>query len=105
MTPDSSPMEPRVDPSAVDMYDSYMNEVAVSEARSRLAEVLEEVRRSAEPVMVTRRGRRVAVILDIDSFDRLVDHADDVEDRRELAAARIDDDYVPWDDVKAALGL
>ena len=105
MTPDSSPMEPRVDPSAVDMYDSYMNEVAVSEARSRLAEVLEEARRSAEPVMVTRRGRRVAVILDIDSFDRLVDHADDVEDRRELAAARTDDDYVPWDDVKAALGL
>ncbi|MCQ3808706.1 MAG: type II toxin-antitoxin system Phd/YefM family antitoxin [Acidimicrobiia bacterium] len=54
--------------------------------------------------MVTRRGRRVAVILDIDTFDRLVDHADDVEDRRELAAARIDG-YVPWDDVKAALCL
>ncbi|MCQ3808641.1 MAG: type II toxin-antitoxin system Phd/YefM family antitoxin [Acidimicrobiaceae bacterium] len=82
-----------------------MNEVAVSEARSRLAEVLEEARRSAEPVMVTRRGRRVAVILDIDTFDRLVDHADDAEDRRELAAARIDDDYVPWDDIKAELGL
>ncbi len=49
-------------------------------------------------------GRRVAVILDINSFDRLVDHADDVEDRRELAAARIDDDYVPWDDVKAGAG-
>ena len=77
----------------------------MSEARSRLAEVLEEARRSAEPVMVTRRGRPVAVILDIDSFDRLVDHAEDVEDRRELATARTDDDYVPWDDVKAALGL
>lgn len=87
------------------MYDSYMNEVAVSEARNRLAEVLEEARRSAEPIIVTRRGRRIAVILDVDSFDRLVDNADDVEDRRELAAARADDDYVPWDDVKAALGL
>ena len=82
-----------------------MNEVAVSEARDRLAEVIEETRRSGEPISVTRRGRRVAVILDSDAFDRLVDAADDVEDRRELAAARAEDDYVPWDEVKADLGL
>ena len=82
-----------------------MNEVAVSEARNRLAEVIEEARRSGEPISVTRRGRRVAVILDSDAFDELVDRADDVEDRRELDRARADDDYVPWDEVKAALGL
>ncbi len=82
-----------------------MSEVAVSEARNRLAEVIEESRRSGEPVSVTRRGRRVAVILDSDAFDRLVDRADDAEDRRELHAARADDDYVPWEEVKAALGL
>lgn len=87
------------------VYDSYMNEVAVSEARNRLAEVIEETRRSGEPISVTRRGRRVAVILDSDAFDRLVDSADDAADRRELEAARRDDDYVPWDEVKAALGL
>ena len=87
------------------MYNSYMNEVAVSEARNRLAEVIEEARRSGEPVSVTRRGRRIAVILDSEAFDRLVDIADDVEDRRALQAARVDDDYVPWDEVKAALGL
>lgn len=88
-----------------DLYDSYMTEVAVSDARNRLAEVIEESRRSGEPVSVTRRGRRIAVILDSDAFDRLVDAADDVEDRRELEAARRDDDYVPWDEVKAELGL
>ena len=87
------------------MYDSYMSEVAVSEARNRLAEVIEESRRSGEPISVTRRGRRVAVIIDSDAFDRLVEIADDVDDRRELEAARADDDYVPWDDVKAVLGL
>lgn len=87
------------------MYDSYMSEVAVSEARNRLAEVIEESRRSGEPISVTRRGRRVAVIIDSDAFDRLVEIADDVDDRRELDAARADDDYVPWDDVKAMLGL
>ena len=82
-----------------------MSEFAVSEARSRLAEVIEETRRSGEPVSVTRRGRRVAVILDSDAFDRLVERADEAEDRRELAAARAADDYVPWDEVKADLGL
>jgi prevent-host-death family protein len=87
------------------MYDSYMSEVAVSEARNRLAEVIEESRRSGEPISVTRRGRRVAVIIDSDAFDRLVETADDIDDRRELDAARADDDYVPWDDVKAMLGL
>ncbi len=50
------------------------------------------------------RGRRIAVIAGADDFDRLVDSANDVEDRRELDAARADDDYVPWDEVKAALG-
>ncbi len=87
------------------MHVSYMKELAVSEARNRLAEVIEECRRSGEPVSVTRRGRRVAVILDSDAFDRLVDIADNIEDRRELEAARAEDDYVPWDEVKAALEL
>lgn len=87
------------------MYDLYMNEVAVSEVRNRLAEMIEMSRRSGEPISVTRRGRRVAVILDSDTFDHLIDDADDKDDRRELDAARADDDYVPWDEVKAMLGL
>jgi len=82
-----------------------MSEVAVSDARNRLAEVIEETRRSGEPVSLTRRGRRVAVILDADAFDVLADAADAVDDRRELDAARAEDDYVPWDEVKSALGL
>ena len=35
----------------------------------------------------------------------LTGDAEDIEDRRELATARAADDYVPWDEVKAALGL
>lgn len=95
----------RLRPASHRMYDSYMNEVAVSDARNRLADVIEESRRSGEPISVTRRGKRVAVILESEAFDRLVDAADDAEDRRDLEAARTDDDYVPWDEVKAALGL
>ena len=86
------------------MYNSYMSELAVSEARSRLAEAI-ELARSGEPVYVTRRGRRVAVLVDADSYDALVEAAEDALDRAELAAARSEDDYVPWEEVKADLGL
>jgi len=87
------------------MYDSYMTEVAVSEAREHLAELIDSARRSGEPVYVTRRGRRVAVIVDADAFDRIVEDAEEALDRADLHAAREDDDYVPWDEVKAELGL
>ena len=87
------------------MYDSYMFEVAVSEARNRLAEVIEESTRSGEPVSVTRRGRRVAVIIDSDSYDELVDAAEDALDRHELELARAENDFIPWAEVKADLGL
>ena len=38
-------------------YDSYMTDVAVSEARDHLAEAIEQDLRSGEPVFATRRGR------------------------------------------------
>jgi len=37
--------------------------------------------------------------------NRLAESADEAADRRELAVVRTDDDYVPWDEVKVALGL
>jgi len=82
-----------------------MTEMAVSEARERLADLIESTRRSGEPVFVTRRGRRVAVILDPELYERLVEDAEDAIDRAELQGARDEDDYVPWDEVKAELGL
>ncbi len=87
------------------LYDSYMTELAVSAARDHLADAIESARRSGEPVYVTRRGKRVAVLMDSDAFERLVEAAEDAIDRAELAAAREEDDYVPWDEVKADLGL
>ena len=82
-----------------------MTEVAVTQARDRLAEVVEKTRHSGEPTWVTQDGQRIAVILDSDVFDRLVDLAEDAMDRRELDEARADGDYLPWDEVKASLGL
>lgn len=86
------------------MYNLYMSELAVSEARNRLAEAI-ELARSGEPVYVTRRGRRVAVLVDAAAYDALVEAAEDALDRAELATTRVEDDYVPWEEVKADLGL
>ncbi len=82
-----------------------MTEMAVSAARENLAELIEGTRRSGEPVYVTRRGRPVAVILDPDAYEQLLEDAEDAVDRAELHAARAEDDYVPWEEVKADLGL
>jgi prevent-host-death family protein len=82
-----------------------MQQFAVSEARDHLAEVIDQARRSGEPVYVTRHGHRVAVIVDADVYDRVVEAGEDAADRRELQAARDDDDFVPWREVKADLGL
>jgi prevent-host-death family protein len=81
-----------------------MSELAVSEARQRLADAIDQAR-AGEPVYVTRRGRRVAVIVDADAYDFLVDAAEEALDRAELRAARDEDNYVPWEEVKAELGL
>ena len=86
------------------MYNLYMGELAMSEARKRLAEAI-DMAIAGEPVYVTRRGRRAAVLVGAASYDALVEAAEDALDRAELAAARAEDDYVPWEEVKADLGL
>jgi prevent-host-death family protein len=82
-----------------------MGELTVSQARENLAELIDNTQRSGEPVVLTRHGRPVAVVLDHALFERLVAAADDTSDRQALALARTDDDTVPWEQVKADLGL
>ncbi len=86
------------------LYDSYMSDIAVSQARDHLAAAIEQAR-TGEPVYVTRRGRRVAVIIGAEDYDDLVERAEDIADRTELQAAREEDDFIPWEQVKAELGL
>ncbi len=92
------------------LYDLYRNwgsmgEIAVSQARENLAEVIESAQRSGEPIVLTRHGRPVAVVLDHAAFERLVAAADEASDRAALVQAREDDDSVPWEQVKVDLGL
>jgi len=92
------------------LYDLYRNwgsmgEIAVSQARENLAEVIESTQRSGEPIVLTRHGRPVAVVLEHAAYERLVAAADEASDRAALAQARQDDDSVPWEQVKVDLGL
>ena len=82
-----------------------MKEMPVSEARDHLAEVIDDARLRGEPVYLTKRGRPVAVVLDPEVYERLVDAAQDLLDRAALELSRADDDFVPWEQVKADLGL
>lgn len=86
------------------MYNLYMSEMPMSEAREHLADVLDEAQ-AGGTVYVTRRGQRVAVVVNVEMYDRLVDATEDAADREALADARAEHDYIPWEEVKAELGL
>ncbi|MCA0436965.1 MAG: type II toxin-antitoxin system Phd/YefM family antitoxin [Austwickia sp.] len=86
-----------------------MTEMTVSDARARLADVVDAARVDHEPVYLTRRGLRVAAVIDADDLDRLIAAAEDLADihaaraaREEMAGGAV---AIPWDQVKADLGL
>lgn len=87
-----------------------MAEMTVTEARARLADVVDEARVEHDPVYLTRRGRRVAAVIDADDLERLIEAAEDLQDIRAAEAARLEMAEsgavpIPWDQVKADLGL
>lgn len=86
-----------------------MSEMTVSNARARLADVVDAARVGHDPVYLTRRGQRVAAVIDVNDLDRLIAAAEDLADIEAARAAReeLADGAVPlpWDQVKADLGL
>ncbi|VTR78663.1 type II toxin-antitoxin system Phd/YefM family antitoxin [Cellulomonas hominis] len=87
-----------------------MSEISLSSARSRLADVVDTARVAHDPVYLTRRGRRVAAVIDADDLDRLLEAAEELADLAAAAAAREEMTAtgappVPWEQVKADLGL
>lgn len=87
-----------------------MSEMTVTDARTRLADVVDEARVNREPVYLTRRGTRVAAVIAADDLDALLRAAEDLADIEAARAAREEivetgNTPIPWDDVKADLGL
>ena len=85
-----------------------MTDMSVSAARSRLADVINDARVHHAPVFLTRRGCRVAAVIDAEDLERLTQAAEDLADIEAARAARAEvaeHGTIPWDEVKADLGL
>ncbi|WP_431864445.1 type II toxin-antitoxin system Phd/YefM family antitoxin [Microbacterium paraoxydans] len=85
-----------------------MSEIAITEARARLASIIDEARE--EPVYLTRRNVPVAAVIDASLLERLLEDADELADIRAVDAAwdetaRLDETPIPWEEVKRDLGL
>jgi prevent-host-death family protein len=57
--------------SALFHYSESVNEMTVTQARARLADVVDEARTRHDAVYLTRRGRRIAAVIGIDDLERL----------------------------------
>lgn len=85
-----------------------MNHVAITDARGRLASIIDEAR--TEPVYLTRRDRAVAAVVDAQLLEQLLEDAEELADIRAVDAAweeteRLSETPIPWEDVKRDLGL
>jgi antitoxin Phd len=82
-------------------------EIPVTQAREHLGKIVEQAAR--EPVFFTRRGRRETVMLSAAEYERLLEADEDAQDlaAADEAMARIieGEPTIPWEQVKADLGL
>lgn len=85
--------------------------VPLSEARARLSELLDELERRHEHVVITRNGRPVAVLLPSAEYDSLEETLEILHDERVLEALRESEEDVragrleSLRDVRRELGL
>ena len=76
---------------------------SVSDLKIRAAEIVAQVQRSRRPVLLTRRGRGVAVVVDLEEYERLVDRARFVEAVEEGARAAAEGDLHTNDEAMTIL--
>jgi prevent-host-death family protein len=84
--------------------------VSISEARDQLAAIVNRARTEHEPIFLSRRGRRVAAVIDADDLEHLIELAEDMADIRAAEQSREEmrrthSEPTPWEQVKADLGL
>lgn len=85
-------------------YSVDMSDMTATDARERFSEAL--AASSREPVFITRHGKRVAALVTAEFYDRAIEALEDAEDIASARAA-LDEDgpSIPWEVVKADLGL
>jgi len=93
------------------MYNTYrrivMETLNTTDAREKLAEVLNRVAYAKDRVRITRRGREIAAVVpieDLELIERLEDKIDLQEAEQALAEAR-DKGTIPLERIREELGL
>jgi antitoxin YefM len=85
--------------------------VPFTEARSRLTELLDEVNKRHEHVVITRNGRPAGVVLSTEEYEALMETLEVLEDDEALEALRESEEDVragrlhSLDEVRRELGL
>ena len=81
-----------------------MSKVSTVKARDQLSTIINRAAFGKERVVLTRRGKELAAVVPIEDVKLL----EDLEDRLDLEAAREalkEEGTIPWEKVKAELGL
>ena len=84
-----------------------MDSVNTTEARDKLADVLNRVAYAKDRVRITRRGRDIAAVVpieDLELIERLEDEIDIREAKKALEHAR-NHGTIPWEEAEKELGL
>lgn len=80
-----------------------MTTFSVSEAREKLAEVIDAAQ--SEAVVLERHGRAAAVLVSVEQYEQLVEAFEEAEDIAAFDAAMAEEGQnIPWEQVKADLG-
>ena len=89
--------------SATKLYNRIVTRINVSEARDRIAEVIDTAQ--SEAVVLERYGRPAAVIVSMARYQELLDALEEAEDVAAFDLAMAEEgENIPWDQVKADLG-
>ena len=84
-----------------------MARVSASKARTDLADILNRVAYKGERVLLHRRGKNVAAVVSLEDFSFLEELEDriDLEEARAALAEVKKKGTIPWEKIKADLGL
>jgi prevent-host-death family protein len=84
-----------------------MNTLSTAEARDQFSDVINRAADGKERVVLTRRGKALVAVVPIEDMELLRELEDriDLEDARKAIAEAEEQGYIPWETVKANLGL
>ncbi|MCW2134424.1 type II toxin-antitoxin system Phd/YefM family antitoxin [Arthrobacter sp. VKM Ac-2550] len=86
------------------LYVLYMGDsVSAASARQHWSETIDKA--SREPVSITRHGREAVVLMNAELAERALEALEDAEDLKAAREARAEGGSIPWEEVKADLGL